>query len=68
MNPLTAGLAPVRRLLHRGSAPTCFVCGRRIDAPEERLRLRGDTVVHRQCATYRVRTRNSAGSRLGFPR
>jgi hypothetical protein len=67
MNPLTVGLAPVRRLLHRRSAPTCFVCRGRIQASDERLRLRGDTVVHRQCATYRVRTRGSTGSRVGFP-
>jgi hypothetical protein len=67
MNLLTAGLAPVRRLLHRGSAPTCFVCRGRIEPSDERLRLRGDTVVHRDCATYRVRTRRSAGSRVGFP-
>jgi hypothetical protein len=67
MNLLDAGLAPVRRLIHRGSAPTCFVCRSRILPSEERLRLRGDTVVHRRCATYRVRTRRSPGSRVGFP-
>ena len=35
---------------------------------EERVRLRGETVVHRRCATYRLRNRDSSGSRLGFPR
>jgi hypothetical protein len=60
-------LAPIRRLMHRGSAPTCFVCRNRILASEERMRLRADTVVHRSCATYRVRTGRSGGSRLGFP-
>jgi hypothetical protein len=34
---------------------------------EERLRLRGDTVVHRRCATYRIRNHGRSGSRLGFP-
>ncbi len=67
MNLIRAGLAPVRHLLHRGSAPTCFVCRERIMPSEERLRMRGETVVHRRCATYRVRTRRSPDSRLGFP-
>jgi hypothetical protein len=66
MNLLDVGLAPVRRLMGRGSAPTCFVCQSRVLPSEERLRLRADTVVHRRCATYRVRTRRP-GSRLGFP-
>jgi hypothetical protein len=43
------------------------VCRSRILPSEERMRLRGDTVVHRRCATYRLRTRQSSGSRLGFP-
>jgi hypothetical protein len=67
MNPVHAGLERVRGLLRQDSAPTCFVCRRPILPPEERLRLRGETVVHRRCATYRLRTRRSADSRLGFP-
>ena len=31
------------------------------------MRLRGDTLVHRRCATYTIRNRTSR-SRLGFPR
>jgi hypothetical protein len=67
MNLLDAGLAPVRRLMSRGPLATCFVCQRPILPSEERMRLRGDTVVHRRCATYRIRNRSSSGSRLGFP-
>ena len=33
------------------------------------MRLRGETVVHRRCATYRLRNRDSISTwRLGFPR
>jgi hypothetical protein len=67
MNLTQAGLASVRRLLRRGSHPTCFVCKSRIRPSEERMRLRGETVVHRRCATYRMRTHRGAASRLGFP-
>jgi hypothetical protein len=66
MNLVQLGLAPVRRLMGQGVATTCFVCQRPILPSDERLRLRGDTVVHRRCATYRVRNRHSSGSRLGF--
>jgi hypothetical protein len=68
MNLIDAGLAPVRRLIRRAGTDTCFVCHGPILPSEERLRLRGETIVHRRCATYRVRTRRSPGSRLGFPR
>jgi hypothetical protein len=67
MNLLDAGLAPVRRLMARGPLSTCFVCQRPILPPEQRIRLRGETVVHRRCATYRIRNRRPSG-RLGFPR
>jgi hypothetical protein len=67
MNLLDAGLAPVRRLMRRGPLSTCFVCQSPILPSEERFRLGGDTVVHRRCATYRIRSRGSSGSRLGFP-
>jgi hypothetical protein len=67
MNLVDVGLAPVRRLMGRASAGTCFVCHKPILPSEERLRLRGETVVHRRCATYRTRTRRPPGSRLGFP-
>jgi hypothetical protein len=67
MNPLRTGIAPVRRLLRPGPTPTCFVCKSRILPSEERLRIRGDTIVHRRCATYSMRTHRGHGSRLGFP-
>jgi hypothetical protein len=66
MNLVQLGLEPVRRLMGRGFTSTCFVCRKPILPSEERLRLRGDTVVHRRCATYRIRTGRSSGSRLGF--
>jgi hypothetical protein len=67
MNLVDVGLSPVRRLMGRAPSHTCFVCHERILPSEERLRLRGETVVHRRCATYRTRTRRPPGSRLGFP-
>jgi hypothetical protein len=67
MNLLDAGLTPVRRLMGRGPISTCFVCHGPILPSEERMRLRGDTVVHRRCATYRIRNRAPSRSRLGFP-
>jgi hypothetical protein len=67
MNLVDVGLAPVRRLMGRAGAETCFVCHEPILPSEERIRLRGETLVHRRCATYRVRARRSPGSRLGFP-
>jgi hypothetical protein len=67
MTLLDAGLARVRQLMHGGSAPTCFVCRAPIAPSEERLRLRRETVVHRRCATYRMRTRRAPQSGLGFP-
>jgi hypothetical protein len=50
------------------SAGPCFICRKPIQRYEDRLRLRGDTLVHRQCATYRMRNRHPSDSRLGFPR
>jgi hypothetical protein len=67
MNLVDAGLTRVRQLMHGDSAPTCFVCRAPIAPSEARLRLRRDTVVHRRCASYRMRTRRDSNSRLGFP-
>jgi hypothetical protein len=67
MNLIERTTAPVRRLLGRTGADTCFVCRKPILASEQRMRLRGDTVIHRSCATYRVRNGHSSHSRLGFP-
>jgi adenine-specific DNA methylase len=49
----------------RGGRPTCVVCGRSISPRDERLRLRGGTVVHRSCATYDMRRRRVGAARLG---
>jgi hypothetical protein len=50
-----------------GATQTCFVCHSPILPSDERLRVRGDTVVHRRCATYRARNGGTSGSRIGFP-
>lgn len=66
MNLLDLGLMPIKRL-RRASAKPCFVCQRRIKPAEDRLRIRDDIVVHRACATYRMRNHRGYDS-LGFPR
>jgi hypothetical protein len=67
MNLIDVGLAPVRRLMRQRTLGTCFVCRGAILPSDARLRLRGETLVHRRCATYRSRNGRSAGSRIGFP-
>jgi hypothetical protein len=52
----------------RGGRPVCIVCGRAVAERDERLRLRGGTVVHRICATYEMRRRPVGADRLGYPR
>ncbi len=39
----------------RGGRPVCFVCKRAVARGEEQLRLRGGTIVHKSCATYKQR-------------
>jgi hypothetical protein len=51
----------------RGRRPICLVCGRSITSGQELMRLRGETVVHRRCATYDMRRREGV-ERLGYPR
>jgi hypothetical protein len=51
----------------RGGSPACLVCGRSVRPRDERMRLRGGTLVHRGCATYEMRRRRIGGSRLGYP-
>jgi hypothetical protein len=51
----------------RGGRPTCLICGRSLAPRDERLRLRGGTVVHRTCATYEMRRRRVGSARLGYP-
>ncbi len=48
--------------------PVCMACGRRVGPSDERLRVRGGSVVHRACATYQQRRRRTGGERLGYPR
>jgi hypothetical protein len=52
----------------RGRRPVCLVCGRGIGPGEEVMRLRGETLVHRRCATYEMRRRPTGAERLGYPR
>jgi hypothetical protein len=52
----------------RGRRPVCLVCGRGIRPGEELMRLRGETLVHRRCATYEMRRRPTGAERLGYPR
>lgn len=67
MSLLDRSLSPIRRLMRPGSSRPCFVCRQPIHPSEERVRLRDEVVVHRRCATYRMRNRQSPPSRLGFP-
>jgi hypothetical protein len=68
MNLVELGLAPIKRLIRSVPGESCFICRRAITSSEERLRLRDDVVVHRRCATYRMRNRSGFDSRVGFPR
>jgi hypothetical protein len=43
----------------RGGRQVCLVCGRRVSATEESLKLRGGAVVHRRCATYDTHKRRA---------
>lgn len=52
----------------RGRRPVCLVCGRGIGSGEELIRLRGETLVHRRCASYEMRRRPTGADRLGYPR
>jgi hypothetical protein len=52
----------------RGRKPICLVCGRPIASGDQLMRLRGETVVHRRCATYSIRRRREGNERLGYPR
>jgi hypothetical protein len=51
----------------REAGPACLVCGRLVRPREDRLRLRGGTIVHRACATYEMRRRRVGSGRLGYP-
>ncbi len=51
----------------RGRRPVCVVCGRPIGPGEELMRLRGEALVHRRCATYEMRRRREGAERLGYP-
>jgi hypothetical protein len=51
----------------RGGRPVCFVCHRAVSGTDRQLRLRGGTIVHRDCATYDLRRRRVGSDRLGYP-
>jgi hypothetical protein len=51
----------------RGGRPICSVCNRAVNRDDQQLRLRGGTIVHRDCATYDMRRRRTGNDRLGFP-
>ena len=51
----------------RGRRPVCLVCGRGIGPGEELMRMRGETLVHKRCATYQMRRRREGAERLGYP-
>jgi hypothetical protein len=51
----------------RGRRPVCLVCGHGTGPGEESMRLRGETFVHRRCATYAMRRRRKGSERLGYP-
>jgi hypothetical protein len=60
----------VRRLLARtiwSDDPHCLVCHRPVRAQEARLRISGDALVHRGCATYRRQRVRSRARRLRDP-
>jgi hypothetical protein len=52
MAPLIENVRSVMVARQRAERPLCFACGRTIAPGEERLRVHGGRVVHRDCATY----------------
>jgi hypothetical protein len=52
MAPLVENVRSVMVARQRAERPVCFACGRAIAPGDERLRVRGGSVVHRACATY----------------
>ena len=60
-------LSRVLRAALRSNDPACLLCGKDVKQDEARVRLRGDSVVHSRCATYRMRNRRGSDSRLGYP-
>jgi hypothetical protein len=51
----------------RGRRPACLVCGHFVRPQDERMLLRGGTIVHRFCATYEMGRRRVGTARLGYP-
>jgi hypothetical protein len=68
MTPLIENVRSVMVARSRGGKPVCFACGRTIAPGDERLRVRGGTLLHRACATYELRRRRTGTERLGYPR
>jgi hypothetical protein len=63
----TVKLTRAVRAAGRTDDPVCLLCRKDVRRDEQRLRLRGETYVHRRCATYRMRNVRSGRSRVGFP-
>jgi ribosomal protein L24E len=59
MAPLIENVRSVMVARQRAERPMCFACGRTIAPGEQRLRVRGGSVVHRACATYEKRNPRS---------
>jgi hypothetical protein len=59
----------VRRMLFsldpRQPEASCLICGATVRSGQPVIRLRDGGHAHRECATYRRRSR---GGRLGYPR
>jgi hypothetical protein len=55
------------RVMRPVRGPVCFVCREAVGEGQPSMRVRG-SVVHRGCATYRMRNQASEPGRLGYPR
>jgi hypothetical protein len=62
-------LSRVRALLPLDSPepPRCLVCQRPVTERDARIRVRGEAVVHRACATYRMRQPRAEARRVADP-
>jgi hypothetical protein len=66
MTFLIDDLLRARRALRPSRGPACFVCHETVKADQPAMRVRG-SLVHRGCATYRMRNQADDPRRLGYP-
>ena len=59
MAPLIENVRSVMVARQRAERPMCFACGRTIAPGDQRVRVRGGSVVHRACATYAAAKRRA---------